>query len=72
MVKGHSFSLQKDAMTMEELLAQLIKKTSVQCADDHRQIVASLNGWLMHGHIVITNTTVCVCNMSNWFRHILY
>lgn len=44
MVKGQSLSLQKGTMTMEELLAQLIKKTSLQCADNHRQVVAALNG----------------------------
>lgn len=29
---------------MEELLDRLVKKTQMECIDDHRQIVGSLNG----------------------------
>jgi len=32
------------AMTMEDLLDQMIKKAVLECEDNHRQIVASLNG----------------------------
>ncbi len=31
-------------MTMEELLASLTKKAKLECEEEHRQVVASLNG----------------------------
>ena len=46
MVRGNVINLQKlkGTLTMEQLLEQLIKKTKIQCMDDHRLIVAALNG----------------------------
>jgi hypothetical protein len=46
MVKGHSFVINKltGTLTMEQLLVQLIQKTTIQCAEDHRLIVSCLNG----------------------------
>ncbi|CAG7717070.1 unnamed protein product [Allacma fusca] len=46
MVRGNVISLHKlkGTMTMEDLLDLLIKKTKIQCADDHRLIIAALNG----------------------------
>ncbi|ODN03793.1 E3 ubiquitin-protein ligase SHPRH [Orchesella cincta] len=43
-VKGQLISLQKGTLTMEELLERLVKKTQMQCHEDHRLIVAALNG----------------------------
>ena len=48
MVRGNDLKLQKlkDPVTMEQLLEHMIKKTRIQCKDDHRLIVAALNGTL--------------------------
>ncbi|CAL8087779.1 unnamed protein product [Orchesella dallaii] len=52
-VKGQLISLQKGTLTMEELLDRLVKKTQMQCHEDHRLIVAALNG--MAGLFIIQN-----------------
>jgi E3 ubiquitin-protein ligase SHPRH len=43
-VKGQFMSLQKSTMTMEELMDQMVKKTTLECEDSNRQYVSSLNG----------------------------
>ncbi|RXG53492.1 E3 ubiquitin-protein ligase SHPRH [Armadillidium vulgare] len=43
-VKGHFTGLNRQTLTMEELLDNLLKKTQVEAEDAQRIIVASLNG----------------------------
>ncbi|XP_013421638.1 E3 ubiquitin-protein ligase SHPRH [Lingula anatina] len=43
-VRGEFVPIQKSAMTMEELLESLTKKSRVECEEAHRQVVAGLNG----------------------------
>ena len=43
-VKGQFMSLQKSTMTMEALMEQMIKKSTLECEEANRQYIASLNG----------------------------
>ena len=38
------FIIPCSTMTMEELLASLTKKAKLECEEEHRQVVASMNG----------------------------
>ena len=50
-VRGQFLSLQKNTLTMEELLDQLIKKAANETEEAHRHYIAALNG-LAGGFIV--------------------
>ncbi|XP_069131636.1 E3 ubiquitin-protein ligase SHPRH-like isoform X2 [Argopecten irradians] len=43
-VRGEFIPLQKNTMTMEELLESLTKKAQLECEESHRQLVAAING----------------------------
>ncbi|XP_060077806.1 E3 ubiquitin-protein ligase SHPRH-like [Ylistrum balloti] len=43
-VRGEFIPLQKNTMTMDELLESLIKKAQTECEESHRQLVAAING----------------------------
>jgi len=43
-VKGQFMSLQKSTMTMEALMDQMIKKSTLECEEANRQYISSLNG----------------------------
>ena len=45
-------------MTMEELLASLTKKAKVECEEEHRLVVASMNG-LSGLHIIRHQVGAC-------------
>ena len=42
-VKGDLISVTKNTLTMEELLAQLTKKSRLECEETHRQLIAAKN-----------------------------
>lgn len=43
-VRGHFNVAQKVTLTMQQLLSQMIEKTTNDCTDHLRQIIAALNG----------------------------
>ncbi|XP_054921718.1 E3 ubiquitin-protein ligase SHPRH isoform X2 [Dermacentor andersoni] len=43
-VRGAFLPMRTDSLTMDELLASLIKKTTVECEEAHRRMVSAMNG----------------------------
>ena len=66
------FIVPSSTMTMEELLASLTKKAKLECEEEHRQVVASMNG--LSGLHIIRNEVhvkgfpfVKTRGTRNWF-----
>jgi len=68
MVKGQLISLSKGTLTMEELLTELIQKTTIQCAEDHRLIVAALNGNFNYSsfYVAFISALIYLCVRHGW------